>query len=79
MWLMDGGTIGSSVGVGNVPNNWQIPETGDFNGDGMSDILWRDNNGGGVAMSLMNGGAVQSSLGVGNVPTDWQIQGMNAD
>jgi hypothetical protein len=59
--------------------NWVIPLTGDFNADGMSDILWYDTNSGDVAMWLMNGGTVTSSLGVGNVPTDWQIQGMNAD
>jgi len=78
MWLMNGATISSSLGVGNVPGNWQIAQTGDFNDDGKSDVLWRDSNSG-VAMWLMNGGTVTSALGVGNLPTDWQIQGLNAD
>ena len=53
----------------------QIRNTHDFNADAMSDILWRDNNSGGVAMWLMSGNAILSSLGVGNVPTSWQIVG----
>jgi hypothetical protein len=76
---MNGATVMSSLGVGNVPLNWVIAETGDFNGDARSDVLWHDNNSGGVAMWLMNGGMVSSSLGVGTVPTNWQIQGLNAD
>jgi hypothetical protein len=47
----------------------------DFNFEGVSDVLWRDNNSGGVAMWLMSDNTVLSSLGVGNVPTSWQIVG----
>jgi FG-GAP-like repeat len=46
--------------------------SGDFNGDGMSDIVWRDNSGN-TAIWLMNGAAVASSGGVGNIPTTWSI------
>jgi hypothetical protein len=56
---------------------WSIAETGDFNGDGMSDILWYNN--GNVAMRLMSGATVSSSVGVGNVPTVWTIQAAGAD
>ena len=34
-----------------------LPETGDFNGDGKSDILWRNTNGE-MAIWLMNGAQV---------------------
>jgi hypothetical protein len=50
-----------------------IAGIGDFNADGKSDILWRDNNSGGVAISLMNAATVISSQGVSNVPNNWQI------
>jgi hypothetical protein len=63
-----------------VPNNWQIAQTGDYNDDGMSDVLWRDTTSGNVVVQLMNGGTIISSIGISNSPpTDWQIQGMNAD
>jgi hypothetical protein len=57
---------------------WSIVETGDFNGDGKSDILWQDTSGN-VAMWFMNGTQVTQSAGVGNVPIVWSIQGANAD
>ena len=48
--------------------------THDFNGDGYSDIAWRDNSGD-LALWLMNGATVLSSGGVGGVPTTWSIVG----
>jgi hypothetical protein len=52
--------------------------TGDFDGDGRSDILWLDTTGGSVAMWLKNGTAVLQFLGAGSVPLTWTIQGSNA-
>jgi FG-GAP-like repeat len=46
--------------------------SGDFNGDGMSDIAWRDTSGN-TAIWLMNGGAIFSAGGLGNVSTNWSI------
>jgi hypothetical protein len=60
------------------PNVWTIVETGDFDGDGKSDILWQDTSGN-VAMWFMNGAQVRQSAGVGNVPTVWSVQGAGAD
>ena len=44
----------STTVLGNVPINWTIAETGDYNGDGKSDILWIDNTGN-VGVWFMNG------------------------
>jgi hypothetical protein len=76
MWLMDGATISSDLGVGVVSDtNWKIERVRDFNGDGKSDILWRHSTTGSVAMWLMNGAVISSDLGVGIVPDlGWQIQ-----
>ena len=47
-----------------------------FDGDGKSDILWRDTTTGAVAIWVMNGTGI-SSIGVpGVVATDWQIKGV---
>ena len=48
--------------------------THDFNGDGYSDIAWR-NSSGDVAIWLMNGTQVISAPDVGNVPVSWTIVG----
>ncbi|MCC6888619.1 MAG: FG-GAP repeat protein, partial [Hyphomicrobiales bacterium] len=48
--------------------------THDFNGDGKSDILWRQSNST-VAMWLMNGASVSQASGVGGASADWQIVG----
>jgi hypothetical protein len=46
----------------------------DFNGDGNSDILWRDASGNTVPW-LMNGPQVLGSASYGVVPSSWQIVG----
>jgi hypothetical protein len=48
--------------------------THDFNGDGYSDIAWRNSNGD-VAIWLMDGTQILSAPDVGNVPTSWSIVG----
>jgi glucose/arabinose dehydrogenase len=48
----------------------------DFNGDGMSDILWRNTTAGDVGIWLMNGTQTLSTpVDLGVVPTVWQIVG----
>jgi hypothetical protein len=75
MWLMNGATISSDLGVGVVSDlSWEIQEAGDFNGDGKADILWRHEATGSVAMWLMNGAIISSDLGVAIVgDLDWEI------
>ncbi len=61
-----------------IPTSWQVIGSGDFNGDGRDDILWRD-----------NAGATTSWLGQANgsfagndtnfyttIPTSWQVVGI---
>jgi hypothetical protein len=83
-WTMNGSQITSSAVVtyqGNVAapdSTWQIAGIGDFDGDGKSDILWRNSNGT-VAEWLMNGSQITSAADVtyqGNVAApdnSWQI------
>jgi hypothetical protein len=78
IWLRSGCSVTQSSGVGNANARvWSIAETGDFNGDGKSDILWHD-TGGDVA--VMNGGAILQSAGISNASASvWTIEGLNAD
>ena len=71
IWFLNSsGTVQSTASVGVVPTGttWTIVETGDFNGDGMSDILWIDGSGN-VAIWFMNGATVASTAGLGSVGT----------
>jgi hypothetical protein len=76
LWLMNSnGTIKSAIGLGSIPiAAWTIAATGDFDADGVSDILWR-NSGGGISMWLMNSnGTIKSSVGLGSLSiTDWTV------
>jgi hypothetical protein len=79
IWQMNGTTILNQATsfVANVPaGNWSIVGTGDFNGDGKSDILWRD-TGGNVAIWEMNGTTIlnQATSFVANVSGNWAIYG----
>ncbi|WP_420758842.1 CHAP domain-containing protein [Nostoc sp. CALU 546] len=49
----------------------------DFDGDGKSDILWRNSNGQ-IGTWLINGSSVKAGANIGNpVGQEWQIQGTN--
>ena len=69
MWLMDGTTILPGSGpLPTVPNvNMEVVGTGDFNGDGRSDILWRHQVTGKNSMWLMDGTTILP--GTGPLPT----------
>ena len=56
-----------------VPLNWVVAGTGDFDGNGSTDILWRDNNTGTVAIWLLGGLQVSQTGSLGAVPSNWLI------
>jgi ELWxxDGT repeat protein len=80
IWEMNGTNqlAGGSTGVGPNPGpTWQVIGTGDFNGDGDSDILWQ-NTDGQAAIWEMNGtnqlGGGSTTVGP-NPGTDWKVVG----
>lgn len=60
-----------------VPTSWSVAGTGDFNGDGHDDILWRDSSGALTDwLGTANGGFTSNWANAGtNVPTDWTVVG----
>jgi len=60
-----------------ISTNWQIVETGDYNGDGRDDILWRNSNGAVTNwLAHGNGSFTSNDLNAHAViPTAWHVQG----
>ena len=58
-----GTTLISGVGLLAANSGWTVTHTGDFNGDGKSDILYR-NTDGTIALWLMNGTTLISGAGL---------------
>ncbi|WP_316172195.1 VCBS repeat-containing protein [Bradyrhizobium sp. SZCCHNRI3037] len=69
-----GNAWATSIGEGHIATGASLIASHDFNGDGRSDILWRNNSSGLVYAWLMNGSTTSSiaSLGGG---TDWSVAG----
>jgi hypothetical protein len=81
IWFLNSsGGIQSTASVGSVPTGttWQIALTGDYNGDGYSDMLLTDGSGN-VAIWFMNGATIASTAGLGNVGTSWTVHSANAE
>ena len=77
-WLMSGTTVQSVVSLnpGAVDLIWTIVGSGDFNGDGKTDLLWQNYKGGFLAVWYMDGvnrvNAVSLNPGA-VVDADWHI------
>jgi fibronectin-binding autotransporter adhesin len=76
-WFMNNATSYSAssgtlaVGLG---NDWMVQDVGDYNGDGIDDILWRSDDGE-VDTWIMNG-LTPTAFGVpGVVGFNWKVQG----
>jgi FG-GAP-like repeat len=81
IWFINSPQVTSTGVVGTLPSGWKVVnvvQIGDYNGDGMSDLLLLD-SAGDVFTWLMNGATVSQALTIGNVGTTWTVQGVNAD
>jgi hypothetical protein len=58
---MNGGTVSLATNIESDRNlNWKVVGTGDFDGNGISDLLWREVTQGINRIWLMNGATVVS-------------------
>ena len=72
MWVMNGTQIAQTVDFGAVPPTWSIDGIGDFDGNGSTDILWRDTSGN-VGVWLLNGTNIMSTSVIGGMPANWSV------
>src|SRR2546429_646895 len=76
---MNGQQVQAEGAVAHAPvtNDWHVQGVGDFNGDGNSDFLWRQDGSGQVYVWEMNGQTVKDEGAVAHAPvtTDWHVQG----
>ena len=89
--LTGAGTSFFSDGFVNSNGNWNVSRrealppilvSGDFDGDGKSDILWRNKNNGNTSLWQMNGFSTKSVASIGSPGEAWAIEGLadfNAD
>jgi len=81
IWFLNSSAqVQSTATVGTVPasSTWRIAQLGDYNGNGISDILWIDGSGN-LAIWFMNAASIASTASLGTVGTSWTVQSANAE
>src|SRR5437773_10390413 len=75
---MNGAAISSAAVFATVPDpNWSIVATGDFDGDGKSDLLWRNSATGENTIWFMNGAAISGGASIAPMADlNWSIAGV---
>ena len=76
VWVMNGAQVAQAIDFGSVGATWSIAGIGDFDGNGFSDVLWRDTSGN-VAIWLLSttykGPYILSTSVLGAVPLSWSV------
>jgi len=79
IWAMQAGAVVSELPLPTAPNGARVVGSGDYDGNGASDLLWENTQTGALTLWLLNGGAVlgtgtldRSSLPAGE---EWRVGG----
>lgn len=77
MWLMNGATRTGDIALSAIKSQlWQVAGVGDFNGDGFTDVFWRNTSSGDNTIWFMNGTASPTSTPATKVGTTaWRVVG----
>jgi hypothetical protein len=80
VWKMNGTQMesGAVVGTVNAADGWHFADTGDFNGDGKTDLLFSNDTTHGLAVWQMNGTQIETGAQVGtvNAAGGWSYNGV---
>jgi hypothetical protein len=76
IWLMNGTSVISMTQLPDPPVQWKIVGSGDFNADGLADILWINTVSNQPAIWEMNGTSIISAVGLVAPPSSWRIAGI---
>ena len=60
----------TDVNLNAIPTDWTIQGIGDFNGDGKSDLVWRNSASGTTVLWEMNGGQKLLDVNLNAIPTN---------
>jgi hypothetical protein len=76
VWLMDGANLAGATYLQPISTDWQVQGSGDYNGDGRGDILWRESTTGNTYIWIMDGATVIGGTGYTSTQADptWRIQ-----
>lgn len=75
IWQLNGTQKSLDQVVSAMGRDWHLTGIGDFDGNGNSDFLWR-NNTGDVAVWLMNGAQKSADVVVSKMGNDWLFEGL---
>ena len=75
-WILSNGRWAASAQPGSIPSGYQVAGTGDFNGDGTSDILWHNASTGDTQEWLISDGGWTGTVDLGAHPGNFQIAGV---
>ena len=75
VWEMQGRQVLRHLSLAQLPAPWRLEEPGDFDGDGTSDLLWRNTDTGQLIVWLVRAGVVASGAGLdlADVTKDWTV------
>jgi hypothetical protein len=83
LWTMNGTGLGGARYLDPIAEDWQVQFTGDFNGDGKADVLWRNLNigagdAGNLYIWMMDGPNVIGGTGYPASQADlgWRVDGV---
>ena len=75
LWQTNGASIIGGGNIGNPGGTWQFAGIGDFNGDGVSDILFTDGSGNYATWDL-HGTSIIGGGNIGNPGAGWTLAGV---